>query len=169
MLKRFVSSLLVLMCMTGCVTKTDSEIIPVLQESEPDNSKEEAMAEMIMEKLGNQDQMTQVRTRMMVGMLFDGDKTLMKSGVLYLSTQKDDTDTIGVFTSENMEECLAHVSDYLAQKKAEAEIWSPDEAFKISNATLVTDEKDTIILIIHKDISSASSIAQKVLKEGIES
>ncbi|MGM9941556.1 MAG: DUF4358 domain-containing protein [Bulleidia sp.] len=166
MLKRFVSSsLIVLLCLSGCTAKADSEIIPVLQEKEPDHSREDAMAQTIMETLGNSDEMTPVRTRMMVGMLFDGDKTMMKSGVLYLSTLKDDTDTIGVFTTDHLDECMEYVSSYLAQKKAEAEIWSPDEAFKISNATLVDNGKDTIVLIIHKDIAAAASIAESVMKQ----
>ena len=91
MSKRFVSSILaLLLLLCGCASKNvEGEIIPIGKQEEVDVSQQVAVAEEIMETLGNTDDMTRIKDRMMIGMLMDGDTDVITGGVLYLS--KDET------------------------------------------------------------------------------
>ena len=161
-----VSKMLVLLLLCGCAPKqVQGEIIPVSREEEIDVSEQNAIAETIMETLGNQDEMTRIKDRMMIGMLLDGDASLIDGGVLYLAEEEDNADAVGVFDTQHLQECRQHIQDYLKQQKLNAEYYSPDEAFKVSNAVVVDNEENRIILIIHKDIASAQKIAQTVVKK----
>lgn len=166
MLRKYVSSLLVLFLLCGCtVRQVEGEIIPTANQEETDVSQEVAIAEKIMETLGNSDEMTRIKNRMMVGMLLDGNSSVVKGGVLYLAKEEDNADAVGVFDTDQLDECRTYVQQYLSDQKLKAEYYSPDEAFKVSNAVLMDDESSRIILIIHKDIENARKIAQQLLQK----
>lgn len=164
---RCVSSLvLVLTLLCGCSSTAEvtGEIVPVSQETETDISKENEIASDIMNDLNCTSSMEQIRSRMMYGMLFDGDRSLIEGGVLYLHEDSTCADTVGVFTCEDIETCRQYLKTYLENRKLEAEYYSPDEAFKVSNAVLMDDGKSTLIMIIHKDIASARKAAQSEIE-----
>ena len=105
MSRRSVSKMLVLLLLCGCAPKqVQGEIIPVSREEEIDVSEQNAIAETIMETLGNQDEMTRIKDRMMIGMLLDGDASLIDGGVLYLSEEEDNADAVGVFDTQYLQE-----------------------------------------------------------------
>ena len=167
MLKRYVSSILfILFFAYGCTpAKVEGEIIPTVSEEETDVSQQDTIAQEIMYELGCEDEMTRVRTRMMNGILMDGDSEIIKAGVLYLSNDEYCADAVGVFDTDHLEECVSNLQSYLKDIKQNVEYYSPDEAFKVSNAVCVDDGEGRIIMIIHKDIASASRIAQAQLKK----
>ena len=167
MSKRFVSSILaLLLLLCGCASKNvEGEIIPIGKQEEVDVSQQVAIAEEIMETLGNTDDMTRIKDRMMIGMLMDGDTDVITGGVLYLSKDETSADAIGVFDTDDLETCRSHVSDYLSDQKLKAEYYNADEAFKVSKAVLVDDGKHRVILIISKEIAKAQRIADQLLQE----
>lgn len=166
MLKRYVSSLLVLTFLCGCMNQPTGEIIPVGSEMEDSNSDEYEMAVKLMEETDMKDSMTQITSRKMTGMLFDGDKSVINGGVLFLSSKEGNTDTVGVFTTDQLDKCRVNLSDYLADKKSEVEIYNPDETFKISNAIISDNGKDRIVMVVSPDIEKARKAVNGLL--GIE-
>lgn len=166
MLKRYVSSVFVLTFLCGCMNQPTGEIIPVGSEREDSNSLEYEMAEKLMEETDMKDSLIQITSRKMMGMLFEGDKSEIKGGVLFLSNKEGNTDTIGVFTTDDLDTCRASLSNYLANKKGEVEIYNPDETFKISNAIISDNGKDQIVMVVSPDIEKARKAVNGLL--GIE-
>lgn len=167
MLKRYVSSALVLTLMCGCTKQVTGEIIPVGSEREDSNSDEYEMAVKLMEETGMKESLTQITTRKMTGMLFDGDGSFIQGGVLFLSNKEGNTDTVGVFTTDDISACREDLSDYLTDKKSEVEIYNPDETFKISNAIIADNGKDRVVMVVSSDIEKARKSVNDLL--GIES
>lgn len=163
MLKRYVSSVLVMAFLCGCLNQPVGEIIPVGSEMEDNNSDEYEMAEKLMEETDLKDSLTQITFRKMTGMLFDKDNSAIKGGVLFLSNKEGNTDTIGVFTTDDLDTCRTDLSDYLANKKSEVEIYNPDETFKISNAIISDNGKDRIVMVVCSDIEKARKAVNSLL------
>ena len=74
MKKKFVNSLSVLFLLTGCATTAKGEIIPVASFHEDSSSEEAELATDLLKQLGMEDSMTQITSRKMTGMLFEGNK-----------------------------------------------------------------------------------------------
>lgn len=163
MLKRFVSSLFVLICLCGCKPQVTGEIIPVGSEKEDVNSATFEMAVTLMDEMNIRDAMTQITSRKMTGMLFDGSQTDIYSGVLFLSNKEGNTDTVGVFETDDLDACKECLTAYLADKKSEVEIYNPDETFKISNAIISDNGKDTVIVVVTSDIEKARKAVNQIL------
>lgn len=163
MSKRYASSVLILTFLCGCTNRPTGEIIPVGSEMEDSSSSEYEMAKKLMEETDMNDSMTQITSRKMTGMLFDGDKSVINEGVLFLSSKEGNTDTVGVFTTDHLDTCREKLSDYLKDKKNEVEIYNPDETFKISNAIISDNGKDRIIMVVSPDIEKARKAVDDLL------
>lgn len=164
MKKKFVNSLSVLLLLSGCAASPKGEIIPVASFHEDSSSEEAELATDLLKQLGMEDSMTQITSRKMTGMLFEGNKDEIEGGVLYLSRKEGNTDTVGVFRTKDIETCRNSLTSYLADKKSEVEVYNPDETFKISNAVIMDDNRNTVILIVCSDIEKAKKTANSLLQ-----
>ena len=161
MLKKFVSSLLVILLLVGCSSSNKEETV------EPENTEQEAsvadLAKEIVDKLGMAESLTEFPSNRMKGMLFQMDEEAITDGALYIDSNKK-ADTIGVFTTNNPDKCLSYIQDYIQSLTDAANNYSPDELFKIDKAIVETnDARDMVVFIICEDVETAKAEANRVL------
>lgn len=153
--------LILLLCfmMTGCSSNTASSI--VVEESQAEIEARQLISILNMD---NED-MQRVKDRVVLGMVFSGDKDVVKDSCMYRSNEEGNYDTVGVFYSDNMESLKSYIEDYLSTLKSDCNKNYPQEVFKISNA-IISNNDDTLILIIATDIESAKEEVNNILLEG---
>lgn len=120
-------------------------------------TEEKTEAEVICEQLIDtlaMSNMSRVKDRVILGMIFGGDQSVINDACMYRSDEDGNYDMVGVFYSDNMDECKNYVDEYLLTIKDESNIYYPQEVFKISNSIEKHDD-EKLILIICDDIESA--------------
>ena len=158
MLKKFVSSLMVLLLLAGCAADEN-----VIAEHAPVSD----MADQLVEELGMTD-LKEVKERVLYGMFFettkDSEDNFVTDGKVYRGEDKS-ADTVGVFETTDTEKCLAYLQKYLETQKANSQMYSPEEVFKIDNAVLETGYDGTVvILVVANEIEKAQTAVNEMLK-----
>lgn len=164
MLKKFVSSILAIVLLAGCGGKTEGE---ASQSETPSVSCAEIAADLVSE-LNLSDVVSEAKTRTVYGSFFntrEGDENSpVSDAAAYLPTEKN-SDTVGVFRTDDAETVRTLLEEYLSAQKALSEMYSPEEVFKISNAVVETSEDGkTVILVVCNDIEDAKAKVQAALK-----
>ena len=109
--------------------------------------------------------MQKVKDRIVLGMVFDGDRKAYSEGTMYRSNDKTNADTVAVFRTSDATSCMKYVTAYLSSQKDDIETNYPTEVFKVSNAVLENNDR-MVILVICKDIESARKSADALLGTG---
>lgn len=157
MLKKFVSSMLAVILLAGCSASSSASASNVAAEvSSSDQSAQ------IVDDLGLKDSMTKVKDRVVLGMIFSGDKDAFTEGTLYLSSTTGNSDTVGVFHTKDIDSCKKYINSYLDTQKQQTQTYYPEEVFKISNA-IVEENDNTVVLIVCQDIEKAKKSAKEIL------
>ena len=160
MLKKFVSSILAVMILAGCAGSS-AEGTAVSHEAPS------VMAQKLVSELGMND-LKEVKERVMYGMFFetkkDAEDNFVTDGMVYRGEDKN-ADTITVFETTDTDKCLEYVEKYLETQKANSQMYSPDEVFKIDNAVLKTSADGVIVvLVISNEIEKAETAVDELLK-----
>ena len=148
MLRKFVSSLLVLFLLVGCGSSTSAGASP------------QKDAEAIVKELNLSDKMDQIQDRVVKGLFFF-DEGVIEESAVYIANDKS-ADVVGVFKATDTAAAKEKIDQYLASAKEQMQNYYPDEVFKIDNA-IVEDKDGKIILIVTNDIEAARKKAQELL------
>ena len=153
MLKKFVSSLLAILLLAGCASGGSAA-----SEKNPGFSAA-STAQEIVKDLGLTDSMQELKQKNVVRMFFQGQEDAVTDCSVYRSTDNGNSDTAGVFVTNDNAKVKEYLDAYLKDIKAQTETYFKEEVFKISNA--VVEEKDGIvILVIAEDIEKARTTAR---------
>lgn len=106
--------------------------------------------------------MTKVKDRIVLEMVFNGDRKAYSEGTMYRSSDKTNADTVAVFRTSDATSCMNYVTAYLSSQKDEIESNYPTEVFKVSNAILEHNDR-MVVLVICEDIESARKSADALL------
>ena len=164
MLKKFVSSMLAVLLITGCSAPASSDT----QESAPvSHAPVEQMADGLVKDLG-MSELKEVKERVLYGMFFetkkDAEDNFVTNGKVYRGEDKN-ADTIGVFETTDTEKCLEYLNKYLDTQKANSQMYSPEEVFKIDNAILETSKDGSVVvLVVSSEIEKAQTAVNELLK-----
>lgn len=170
MLKKFVSSLLMITLLVGCGSSTPSSSTSSTttenttteakeNDSEKDLEQVKKLASQIVDDLGLQESVVAAKDRIIPGIFFFEEGTVSASA-FYLADKK--ADSVGVFKANDVEACKECVKTYLETLKAQLQTYAPDEIFKVDNA--IVEEKDgLVVMIVCDDIESARQEANKIL------
>ena len=147
MMKKYVLVILSIVLLCGCARNQVST-----DQSEVSQSEMETIQ--LVSSLGMKDELVAVKNRIVIGMVFSGDKDVIQEG---------NYDMIGVFYPNDMDACLSYIDDFLISLKNECNKNYPEEVFKISNA--IEKHNDTkIILVVSSDIEKARLEVENVLE-----
>lgn len=106
--------------------------------------------------------MQKVKDRIVLDMVFDGDRKAYNEGTMYRSSDKSNADTVAVFKTDDTSSCMKYVTAYLSSQKDEIETNYPTEVFKVSNAVLEHNDS-MVVLVICENIENARKSADAVL------
>ncbi len=162
MLKKFVSSLLAVLLIAGCSggTAADEKVSvhkPVAE-----------MAQSLVSELGMENDLKEVKERVLYGMFFetrkDAEDNFVTDGKVYRGEDKN-ADTIGVFETTDNEKCVEYLKRYLETQKANSQMYSPEEVFKIDNAVLESSKDGSVVvLVVSSEIEKAQTAVNELLK-----
>lgn len=110
----------------------------------------------------NLSDMTKVKDRIVLGMVFNGDRKAYSEGTMYRSSDKTNADTVAVFRTSDPTSCMKYVTEYLSSQKDEIETNYPTEVFKVSNAVLEHNDS-MVVLVICENIENARKSADALL------
>lgn len=153
MLKKFVSSVLAIVLLTGCAAKTSGASSSSLSADE--------RASALITKL-NLSSLTSTKDRVIKGMIFNGED-VTSDAALYTSSQTGNSDSVGVFYTTDVDKCKEALTSYLDSQKANAQTYNADQVFKISNA-VVQDNGSEVIFVVCDDIEAAKKAVKDALK-----
>ena len=156
MLKKFVSSLMVICMLAGCGGSEKNTAA-----AEKGTQDAATIAADIVEDLNLKDSMEEVKSRVVKGMFFQGED-VTENACVYFSSTSGNSDTVGVFISEDTASILDYLHDYLEEQKAQTQTYYPEEVFKISNA-IVDENGSMVILVICNNIEEAKTKVTEVL------
>lgn len=149
MFKRFVSSLLVLVLLSGCGAHAGKTTMDCA-----------AQAEQIVTALAMNEKMEAVQDRVIQGLFFFEEDALQDQA-LYIANDKS-ANIVGVFKTDKMDSVKDCIQTYLTTLKAQMQNYYPDEVFKIDNAVVMNNDSE-IVLIIADNLEKAKEEAKKVL------
>ncbi|MBR2067838.1 MAG: DUF4358 domain-containing protein [Solobacterium sp.] len=150
MLKKFVSSLLIIVLLISCGSKNNSnEEAGSNQATIKDLSVADA-AKKLAEDLGMINELTEFPSNRTLAMLFQNDKEAVEEAALYLSSDKK-ADTVGVFKVKETEKCKEYIQSYISSLKDRANNYTPEETFKIDKAIVETNDDSSIIVFVIAD------------------
>ena len=153
MLRKFVSSLLVLFLLVGCSSKGGEAEPSEGEENAEESGGEEtandvgSMADYLAENLNFNTEMSEQRENTMMGMLFQMDKDCVTDGKLYLSSDKT-SDTVGVFETTDASKCIEYIHAYIETLKDTANNYTPEETFKIDKAIVQQNGDGNIVAFV---------------------
>ncbi len=156
MLRRFVSSLLVLVLLSGCGAGGSSA-----SASSTPASAAADMAAQIVEDLDLGDHMEELQTRVVQGLFFFEDGNVTDCSV-YMNNNSS-ADVVGVFISTDLAETESKLSDYLDTQRSQMQSYYPDEVFKVDHAVLLDNGTDTVVLIVCDQLEDAKTEAETLL------
>ncbi len=152
MLKKFVSSLVIVTLLAGCSSSTASTANAAIDV--------ESTATKIVSDLKLTDKMDSIESKIVQGLFFFDDGVVTSDSV-YIANDKT-ADTVGVFETSNVDSCKESISTYLKSQKEQMQNYYPDEVFKIDNA-IVEDNGSVVILVICNDIETAQKEVDSLL------
>ncbi len=155
-MKKIILSLISVFLLCGCTSRQDSTT-SVIEKTQAEIETIQMMSTLEMNDL------VQVKNRVVLGMVFSGDKDVIEDACMYRSATEGNYDMIGVFYPNDMDKALAYLDEYLSSLKSECNKNYPQEVFKISNAIEKHNDKK-IILVITSDIESAKQQVESVLE-----
>lgn len=156
MFKKILVSCALVFSLFGCASNQSS--VSVSEQTEAEIEAEQLISTLEM------DNMARVKNRVVLGMIFGGDQTVVNDSCMYRSSEEGNYDMVGVFFTDDMEKCKEYIDEYLATIKEEGNINYPQEVFKISNAVEKNNEQE-LILIICENIESAKEEALQIVGE----
>jgi hypothetical protein len=165
MLKKFVSSILAVVLLCGCGSKSEDG-----GSSASDTQNVQSCAEIagtLVKDLDLGDAVTEAKTRIVYGSFFntrEGDESLpVTDAAAYLPAEKN-SDTVAVFRTTDAETVKTLLETYLSAQKALSEMYSPEEVFKIANAVIDTNSDGSlVVLTVCSDIEAAKAKVSAVL------
>ena len=151
MFRKFVSSLLIILLLVGCSSKSADEK-PAENEENSEEATEETksvgdMADYLVDTLNFDTEMSEQRENTMMGMLFQMDKECVTGGKLYLSSDKK-SDTVGVFETNDAGKCIDYINAYIGTLKDTANNYTPEETFKIDKAIVEENSDGSIVAFV---------------------
>lgn len=156
MMKKYVLVILSIAFLCGCTSNHVSTNQNEMSQSEMETIQ-------LVSSLGMKDELVAVKNRIVIGMVFSGNKDVVQDASLYRSSTEGNYDMIGVFYPNDMDACLSYIDDFLISLKNECNKNYPEEVFKISNA--IEKHNDTkIILVVSSDIEKARLEVENVLE-----
>ena len=158
MLKKFVSSFLCILLLTGCSKKVSEQNLNTGSSAESNASRQAAQ---LVDELGMKDSMKETKARVIKGMIFDG-YDIASDASLFLSTESGNSDSVGVFYTDDIDTCTKDVQAYLENQKADAQTYNADQVFKISNAVIDSNDK-TVVFVVCDDIEKARKLSAQIL------
>ena len=160
MLKKFVSSLLVILFLVACNSNSSTNNNETVVNETKSVSE---TAKKLCEDLNLYEQLTEFPANRMNAMLFQNDADAITEGSLYLSSEKK-SDTVGLFKTENKDKCIKYINTYISTLKDRANNYTPEETFKIDKAIVETNADGTLVaFVICDDIESAKEKVNEVL------
>lgn len=156
MLRKFIIILVSVICVTGCTNQSSSQEDTALSQAEIETIQLVSSLDM--------DGLVKVKERVVLGMVFAGDKDVLKDACMYRSNTDGNYDMVAVIYPNDMDTCLNYIHDYLDSLKSECNKNYPQEVFKISNAVEKHDDKK-IILVISSDIEAARVQVENILED----
>lgn len=175
MLKKCVSSLLMIALLAGCATEIPEESVTIQKPSQPvstvdepedteeDTSKVADEAANLISDLGLSETLdTPLVSGAIKGLFFQGDDSLYSDACVYLSNVAGNSDTVAVFATKKADEVKKYVEKYLESTEANAEEYFGEEVEKIKNAVVDSNGK-RVILVISNDVNKAKSAVEKIL------
>ncbi len=175
MLKKYVSSLLMITLLAGCASEVPEESVTIQKPSQPvssaeatdeteeDTSKVADEAQELIDELGLGDTLdTALVEGAIKGLFFQGDDSLYSDACVYLANEAGNSDTVAVFATKNADEVKEYISKYLESTEANAEEYFGEEVEKIKNAVVESNGK-RVVLVISSDASKAESAIKKIL------
>lgn len=148
MLKKFVSSLLVIFTLIGCSGSSSSS-----------SSTPSEVAKNLVSTLSLEDTVSEVESRVIPGLFFFDDG-VYEEGAFYAADKT--ADCLGVFKTSNPDSCEEAIKTYLSTRKEQLEMYAPSEVFKVDNA-VIEKGTDTVIFIVCDDLEAAKEAAKTVL------
>ena len=155
-MKKLVIYLLSIVLLCGCSSSQASTT------SEEKKSQAELETEQLISAL-DMDGLVQVKNRVVLGMVFSGDKDVINDSCMYRSDTDGDYDMVGVFYPNDMDKALSYLDEYLSSLKSECNKNYPQEVFKISNAIEKHNDNE-IILVISSNIEKARTQVESILE-----
>ncbi len=157
MRKFFVGIVFPVFLLFGCTMPSQSTI-----NSSTETTQSEIETEQLVSALDMND-LVKVKNRVVLGMVFAGDKDVVKEATMYRSNTDGNYDMVAVVYPQDLNACLNYIDEYLSTLKIECNKNYPQEVFKISNA-IVKNNDSKIIVVITNDIENARVQAEKVLE-----
>lgn len=156
MLKKIIVVLISVFLVTGCSRQPSSQEDTTLSNAEIETIQLVSSLDM--------DGLVKVKDRVVLGMVFAGDKDVLKDACMYRSNTDGNYDMVAVIYPNDMDACLNYIHEYLDSLKSECNKNYPQEVFKISNAV---EEHDSvkIILVISSDIEAARVQVENILED----
>jgi hypothetical protein len=155
-MKKLVIYLLSIVLLCGC-SYSQASITSEEQKSQAELETEQLISALDMDNL------VQVKNRVVLGMVFSGDKDVIHDSCMYRSDTDGDYDMVGVFYPNDMDKALSYLDEYLSSLKSECNKNYPQEVFKISNA-IVKHNENEIILVISSNIEKARTQVESILE-----
>lgn len=155
-MKKIVICMMCVFLFVGCTSQQSSSTSKVeLTQAETETIQLKSTLDM--------DGLVQVKNRVVIGMVFSGDKEVVSDSCMYRSDTEGNYDMIGVFYPNDMEKALSYINEYLSSLKSECNKKYPEEVFKISNAIEKHNDNE-IILVITSNIESARKQVESILE-----
>ena len=149
MLKKFVSSLLAVICLVGCSGGNSSS-----SNDTPADLTKKIIADLSL------DTVQEVETRVIPGLFFFEDG-VYEEGSFYAADKL--ADCLGVFKVTDVKSAKETVQTYLDTRKSQLQMYAPSEVFKVDNA-VIESNADTVIFIVCDDLEKAKETAKAALK-----
>lgn len=149
MFKKFVSSVLAVLCLVGCSSGS----------SQTSNATPSDTATSLISSL-SLDTVQEVETRVIPGLFFFDDG-VYEEGVFYAADKL--ADCLGVFKVTDTDSAIQTIQTYLSTRKSQLQMYAPSEVFKVDNA-VIESNSDTVIFVVCDDLESAKEKVQEILK-----
>ncbi|MBQ1468997.1 MAG: DUF4358 domain-containing protein [Solobacterium sp.] len=151
MLKKFVSSLLVILVLTGCSSGGGS--------SSSSKANAADLAASLVKDLKLEDKVVSTEDRIIQGLMFFPEDAVEESA-LYLSNDKK-ADTVGVFKAKDAEACKECIETYRETLKSQMQSYAPGETFKVDSA-IIEEKNGYVIFVICDNLEDARKIVEKL-------
>ena len=150
MLKKFVSSLLVILVLVGCSSGGGSS-----------SSKANAgdIAASLVKDLKLEEKVVSTEDRIIQGLMFFPENAVEESA-LYLSNDKK-ADTVGVFKAKDVDACKECIETYRETLKSQMQSYAPGETFKVDSA-IIEEKNGYVIFVICDNLEDARKLVEKL-------
>ena len=157
MVKKILGIILSFFLLCGCTTVSQTSTNSSTETTQSEIETKQLASALDMEKL------VKVKNRVVLGMVFGGDKDAVKEASMYRSNADGNYDMVAIVYPKDLDACLNYIDDYLNTLKTECNKNYPQEVFKISNA-IVKHNDSKIIVVITSDIENARVEVEKILE-----